>query len=79
MTEIERLQAELVQVQQAISASYGAAEYTINSGGTQRSLKRQNITALTKREQELQRQISRLQAVEAGTGGGAVYYGVPAP
>lgn len=78
MTELERLQAELAQVRTAISAAYGAAEYTIQSGQTARRVRRQELPSLIAREKELERSINRISATESGTAG-SFYVGVPTP
>jgi len=73
MTQIEKLQAELAQVEAAISAAYSGAEYSIDSGNSRRSLKRQSLDVLLRRKGEIELTISRLD----GTGARGVRHGVP--
>ena len=75
MTELERLQAELVQVRSAITAAYSGSEYEIESGQSRRRLKRQSLDALLKRESQLLISIGRID----GTGSRGIRHGVPEP
>lgn len=60
MATLAELQTELVAVNKAVTAAYGGAEYEIQSGGTRRRLKRQDLTMLLARKRELELSIERL-------------------
>lgn len=68
---VEQLEARLANVRQAIDAALTGKSYRINSGGSERELQRQSLKDLQAMEQNLERQISRLQ------GGSGVRFGVP--
>lgn len=71
---IADIEAELVKVRKAIEATYGGAEFEIESGGARRRLKRTDLTKLTDREASLVRELSRMSA--DGAAGGGVRVGV---
>lgn len=75
---LETKLAQLVEVQQAISAilTRGAA-YMIMDGGSQRQLTRANLKYLQERETKLEREVAALERIEAGGGGLRVNYGMP--
>lgn len=70
MTPLEKLQAELVEVEKAVSAAYSGAEYEIQDGATKRRLKRADLTVLLKRKAELELSVGRLS-------GGGPSFGMP--
>jgi hypothetical protein len=65
---LEKLRAELAQVEAAISASYSHAEYEIQDGDTRRKLKRQNLSVLLKRKADLELSIGRLDPCSSQRG-----------
>lgn len=68
MTTLTALQDELTQVQAAVTAAYGGAEYEVQDGNTKRRLKRQDLSVLLKRKAELETAIARLDPDAAGRG-----------
>lgn len=70
--DLASLQTELAAVTKAVNAAYSGAEYEIVSGGTRRRLKRQELSVLLARKNELELAISRLD----GTGSRGASVGV---
>lgn len=68
---VEQLEARLAKVREAIDAALTGKSYRINSGGSERELQRQSLKDLQAMEQNLERQIARLQ------GDSGVRFGVP--
>lgn len=75
---LETKLAQLVEVQQAISAIVTRGQsYMIMDGGAQRMLTRANLKFLQERETKLEREVAALERIEAGKGGLVVNYGMP--
>lgn len=68
MATLQDLQTELAQVNAAVTASYGSAEYEVQDGNTRRRLKRQDLSVLLKRRAELETSIARLDPQASGRG-----------
>ncbi len=69
MPTLEELLAELALVKAAVSAAYTGSEYEIADGQSKRRLKRQDLSVLLKRKNELETSIGRLDpAALAGRG-----------
>ena len=68
MPTLEELLAELAQVKAAVSAAYTGSEYEIADGQSKRRLKRQDLSVLLKRKNELEIAVGRLDPEAVGRG-----------